>query len=166
MYHSERLIIRHFELSDAEFIIQLLNDPLFVLYIGDRNVRTIDDAEDYLTRITQSYAQYGFGLSMVMLKDTQTPIGMCGILKRDELELPDLGYALLTEYNGKGYATEACNAVLKDGLENHDVREVLAVTLPNNLASNQLLLKLGFTHQGTQLLYGDDNNLYFRKLSK
>ncbi len=66
----------------------------------------------------------------------------------------------------KGYATEACNAVLKDGLENHNVREVLAVTLPNNLASNQLLLKLGFTHQGTQLLYGDDNNLYFRKLSK
>lgn len=156
---TDRLIIRHYNLDDANFIIQLLNEEAFIRYIGDRQIRTIEAAQSYLSRILASYQTYGFGLNMVTLKDG-TPIGMCGILKREELENPDLGYALLSSYWGHGYAEEAGSAVLANGSTEHNLSTILAVTLPDNQNSNQLLIKLGFELTGTQALYGEENNLY------
>ncbi|CCN35093.1 putative Acetyltransferase [Vibrio nigripulchritudo SO65] len=156
---TDHLIIRHYNLDDANFIIQLLNEEAFIRYIGDRQIRTIEAAQSYLSRIIASYQEYGFGLNMVTLKDG-TPIGMCGILKRAELESPDLGYALLSSYWGHGYAEEAGSAVLANGSTEHNLSTILAVTLPDNQSSNRLLIKLGFELTGTQSLYGEENNLY------
>ncbi len=158
---TERLTVRHFTLADAEFIIELLNEESFIRYIADKNVRNIADAEHYLTAGPMtSYDKFGFGLSLVLLKDTGTPIGMCGLLKRDELRYPDLGYAFLPRYCGQGYALEAANAVLKSGMKVHSLAQVLAITLPDNLTSNRLLKQAGFVQNGTVNLYDSENNLY------
>lgn len=158
---TERLIVRHFTLDDSEFIIKLLNEESFIRYIADKNVRSVADAENYLTvGPMASYEKFGLGLSLVILKETNTPIGMCGLLKRDELQYPDLGYAFLPSHCGKGYALEAANSVLKEGMSSHSLDLVLAVTLPDNLNSNRLLQRAGFMQNGTVNLYDSQNNLY------
>ncbi|WP_194437911.1 GNAT family N-acetyltransferase [Vibrio fluminensis] len=158
---TERLIVRHFELSDAEFIVRLLNQDSFIRYIADKNVRTEEDAINYLKQGPMaSYAKYGFGLSLVVLKLCQTPIGMCGVLKRDELEHPDLGYAFLDEFAGKGYASEAAKQVLTSTMSACQLDTVLAVTLPDNLRSNKLLKAVGFEFKQPMELYDMLNNLY------
>ena len=162
---SERLIVRHFTLDDSEFIIELLNQESFIRYIADKNVRTVADAESYLLMGPMaSYKQFGFGLSMVVLKATNIPIGMCGLLKRDELQHPDLGYAFLPDFCGQGYALEAANSVLEIGMSAHSLDLVLAVTLPDNHNSNRLLQNAGFTQNGTIDLYESENNLYEYRL--
>ncbi len=158
---TERLVVRQFELSDAPFIVRLLNDDLFIRYIGDKNVRTQEDAINYLkTGPMASYEKHGFGLNLVCLKGTNTPIGMCGLLKRDELENPDLGYAFLPEYSGQGYAREAVENTLKAVMKNCSVDNVVAVTLPDNVRSNKLLETIGFSFKETIKWYGSQNNLY------
>lgn len=158
---TERLIIRQFNLNDAEFIVRLLNEESFIRYIADKNVRTHADAIFYLTTgPILGYQVHGFGLNLVQLKDSETPIGMCGLLKRDELSYPDLGYAFLPEFCGKGYANEAAESVLQEEVVVHSLNTVLAVTLPDNLGSNRLLKNVGFSLKGTMELYGSQNNLY------
>jgi len=158
---TERLVIRQFNLNDAEFIIRLLNEESFIRNIADKNVRSNDDAIKYLTNgPISSYQIYRFGLNLVQLKGTKIPIGMCGLLKREDLDSPDLGYAFLPEFWGKGYAKEAADSVLKAGMAAHSLNRVLAVTLPDNLSSNGLLKKVGFSLKGTMELYGSQNNLY------
>jgi len=158
---TERLIIRHFNHSDAEFIVQLLNEESFIRYIVDKNVRNITDAIEYLNNgPISSYQQYGFGLNLVSLKETGEAIGMCGLLKRDELDYPDLGFALLPKFWGKAYASESASAVLKEAAAIYSQNIVLAVTMPDNLSSNKLLKKLGFTLKGSIRLYDSLNNLY------
>lgn len=158
---SDRLSVRHFTLADSEFIIELLNEESFIRYIADKQVRNVADAENYLTLgPLASYLQFGFGLNLVMLKGTNIPIGMCGLLKRDELQHPDLGYAFLPRYCGQGYALEAAKAVLKQGTQTHSLSMVLAITLPDNVSSNRLLQNAGFKQNGTVNLYNSENNLY------
>jgi len=161
LFETARLVIRPFNLDDAEFIVRLLNEESFLRCIGDKQVRTNNDAEAYLANgPIASYEKYGFGLSMVQLQGCATPIGMCGILKRPELDWPDLGYAFLPEFCGKGYAYEAAAAVLQAGIKQHGLTKVLAVTLPNNLSSNKLLTKLGFRLKDSIEIYHCINNLY------
>ncbi|NMP16316.1 GNAT family N-acetyltransferase [Thalassotalea sp. Y01] len=162
---TSRLIIRHFNHQDTDFIINLLNQPSFINNIGDKQVRNHSDAINYLNSgPIASYQTYGFGLNMVQLKHDNTPIGMCGLLKRPELAHPDLGYALLPEHWRKGYIEEASHAVLADAAKQHKVDNILAVTKPDNIASNALLSKLGFTVIGHKSLYGSDNKLYQKQL--
>ena len=158
---TERLQIRQFNSGDLNFIIKLLNEPSFIKNIADKGVRTKEDALKYLQDGPMaSYEKIGFGLSMVELKDASTPIGMCGLLKRDELDDVDIGYALLTEYAGKGYAQEAAVAVLKNGNEVHQLARIIAVTSPTNSSSIGLLKKLGFEYESMVELYGVDNKLF------
>ncbi len=158
---TERLYIRQFNTNDTEFIVRLLNEESFIRNIADKNVRTNADAINYLTNgPIPSYEFNGFGLNMVLLKEAYIPIGMCGLLKRKELDHPDIGYALLPEFCGKGYANEAATSVLKEEMETHSLNTILAVTFPNNLSSNSLLKKLGFSLKGTIELYDTQNNLY------
>jgi len=158
---TERLIVRQFNLKDVEFIVRLLNEESFIRYITDKNIRTNTDAINYLNNgPISSYQIYGFGLNLVLLKETEIPIGICGLLKREELEYPDLGYAFLPEFFGKGYASEAAYSVLKKEILTHSLNTTLAVTLPDNLSSNKLLNKLGFSLNGTMELYGSQNNVY------
>ena len=163
---TKRLSIRHFTLNDAGYIVRQLNEPSFIRYIADKQVRTIPDAEHYLVAgPLASYEKNGFGLNAVVLKEEQIVIGMCGLVKRDELDHPDLGFAFLPAYWGRGYAGEAGRAVLETATETHGLETVLGVTLPGNLASNRLLEKIGFTLSGKADINGVVNNLYEYKLT-
>lgn len=158
---TKRLIIRHFELTDTEYVLKQLNDEAFIRYIADKRVRTVTDAQNYLENgPIASYKRYGFGLNAITLKESGTVVGMCGLVKRDELDIPDLGYAFLPEYWGRGYAFEASKAVLEDAISTHHMKAILGVTLPDNVASNKLLVKLGFVSNQVIELYGSENNLY------
>ena len=158
---TERLYIRQFNIHDTEFIVRLLNEESFIRNIADKNVRTDADAINYLNSgPISSYEVHGFGLNLVLLKKTDIPIGMCGLVKRKELDHPDIGYALLPEFCGKGYAKEAATSVLKEEMEAHSLNTVLAITFTDNLSSNNLLKKLGFSLKGTVELYNTQNNFY------
>lgn len=140
MIETQRLFVRRITVDDAPFILTLLNEPSFLQYIGDKQVRNLEDARQYiLNGPVASYERHGFGLLLVELRDTQTPIGMCGILKRAELPDPDIGFALLPDFWNKGFAFEAASAVLNDA-----PHRVLAITTLDNDASINLLERLGF----------------------
>ena len=145
---SERLIIRHLALSDADFIVQQLTDPGFLRYIGDRGVRNAEDALRYLRDgPIESYAKNGFGLNAVVERESQRCIGLCGVLRRDTLPEPDLGYAFLPEFLGQGFALEAARAVLAHARAELGLTAILAIVQPDNAASIKLLDKLGFEFQ-------------------
>jgi len=142
---TERLSLRRLTVDDAEFILALLNEPSFLRYIGDKKVRNLDDARQYiLNGPVGSYERHGFGLNCVELRESHTPIGMCGLLKRDELPDPDIGFALLPDFWSKGFAFEAAQAVLKDARERLQLQRILAITSLDNEASINLLQRLGF----------------------
>ena len=141
---TERLILRPLTTADSQFILTLLNEPSFLRYIGDKKVRTPEDAAQYiLNGPVASYERHGFGLGMVELRDSHTPIGMCGLLKRDELSDPDIGFAFLPDFWNKGFAFEAAAAVLEDARERLGLERILAITTPDNESSIKLLQKLG-----------------------
>jgi len=141
---TERLSLREFNTTDAAFIIQLLNSEGWLKFIGDRHIKTLEQAENYLTNgPMKSYSVNGFGLSMVELKNTHTPIGMCGIIKRDNLPDIDIGFAFLEEFMGNGYAFEIAQATINFAKENLHKETILAITIPTNVRSINLLKKIG-----------------------
>jgi RimJ/RimL family protein N-acetyltransferase len=145
---TERLVLRRLTLDDAEFIFRLVNEPAWLRYIGDKHVRNLDDARDYLrTGPLDMYQRFGFGMFLCELKSTGEAIGSCGLLKRDTLPDPDIGYAFLPEHWGKGYALEAASAVLKYGHREHRLPRILAITSPDNERSIQVLQKCGMHFQ-------------------
>lgn len=158
--NTHRLTLREFVLDDAPFIVELLNQPSFLQFIGDKNVRTRDDAEAYMkSGPIDSYHRNGFGLYLVELKENRNPIGMCGLLKRDSLSNADLGFAFLPEYWGKGYASEAAAAVLAHAREHLRLSNLLAITNPDNDASIRVLERLGFQFAG-MIKLPDDVKLF------
>ena len=145
MITSERLFIRPITVDDAPFILTLLNEPSFLRYIGDKQVRNLEDARKYiLNGPIASYERHGFGLCLMELRESNTPVGMCGILKREELPDPDIGFALLPDFWSKGLAFEAATAVLNDVSERLKLERILAITSLDNAASIKLLERLGF----------------------
>jgi ribosomal-protein-alanine N-acetyltransferase len=156
IFETERLILRQFELTDAKFIVELVNSPGWLEFIGDRNIKTEEDAVNYLqSGPMKSYQDRGFGLSMVETKEG-TPIGMCGILKRDNLENPDIGFAFLPEFMGRGYAFEIVKATLTYAKTKLNFEIVLAITVPTNKKSIMLLEKIGLRFK--QTIYMPDKN--------
>jgi len=158
---TERLTIRQFESTDASFIVELLNDEQFIKNIGDKQVRTANDAIEYLQKGPMAtYENFGFGLYMLELKECHTPIGMCGLLKRDNLEYADLGFSLLPQYYRKGYAKEASLAVLNEARDNYKLEKVSAITALHNIGSIHLLKSLGFNFIKTIEFYQQETNYY------
>jgi [ribosomal protein S5]-alanine N-acetyltransferase len=141
---TQRLRLRRLELTDAAFIHQLVNDPTWLAGIGDRGVHTLADAKDYLqTGPIEMYARLGFGLYAVERKVDRQLIGMCGLIKRESLPDPDLGYALLPQYAGVGYALEAARACVALARDQLKMLRLLAITTPENIRSRHLLEQLG-----------------------
>ena len=141
---TERLSLRYFTLEDTEFIIRLLNSPGWIEFIGDRNVKTEEDAKAYLLNgPMKSYEINGYGLCMVETKADNTPIGMCGIINRANLEGQDIGFAFLTEHIGMGYGYEIASATLDYAMNELKLPQVFAITLPTNPRSISLLEKIG-----------------------
>jgi len=145
---TDRLQLRQLSVDDAEFILRLLNEPSFIQNIGDRGVRTVDDARGYIVKgpIT-SYERFGFGLWMIETKSPLAPIGICGLLKREVLDDVDIGYALLPEFWSHGYALESASAVVSYAREKLGLKRVVAVTNSNNQSSIRLLEKMGFKYE-------------------
>jgi RimJ/RimL family protein N-acetyltransferase len=155
---TERTILRKLSLTDTEFIIELVNSPGWLQYIGYRNIHTTEDAIRYLEDgPLKSYEQNGFGLLLIQLKTTMAPIGMCGLLKRDTLPLPDLGYALLPAYEGKGYITEATSAYLAYVEKQLQIEKLMAITSLDNEKSIRVLEKLHFVFERYMNMSGDDH---------
>ncbi len=142
---TERLVLREVTPDDAPFILELLNDPGWLRYIGDKGVRNLDDACRYiLTGPMPMYARHGFGLYVTQLKDGPSAIGLCGIIRRDGLDDPDVGFAFLPAFRGHGYAYEAVAATLAYGRETLGLDRIVAITSPENERSARLLGKVGF----------------------
>jgi len=157
---TERLALREFTTSDAEFIIQLLNSPGWLEFIGDRNVRSDEEAVNYLLNgPIKSYAENGFGLSMVETRGDKIPIGMCGIIKRGHMEHPDIGFAFLPGFTGKGFAYEIAKATMDYAKDVLNIPTVLAVTVPSNERSIKLLEKIGLTYKKSMTFPDDTEEL-------
>lgn len=145
MIETDRLLLRHLTESDAAFVLELLNDLAFLRNIGDRGVRTIEDARAYIRNgPAASYADNGFGLYAVELSGGGGAIGICGLLRRKGLDAVDLGFAFLPAYRARGFGTEAGAAVLAHARSTLGIGRVLAIVSPGNAASEAVLARLGF----------------------
>jgi RimJ/RimL family protein N-acetyltransferase len=141
---TDRLVLRKLATQDAAFILELVKGAAFLQFIGDKSVRTLDDARDYILKgPVDSYERFGFGLYLCELKDTRTPIGMCGLIKRDCLDDVDIGFAFLPEFWGKGYCYEAASAVLAMGRNTYGLDRIVAITSVDNDRSIRVLERLG-----------------------
>ena len=157
IFETDRLILCKLTVGDAAFILELLNESLFLRFIGDKGVRTLDDARKYiLDGPVDSYDRHGFGLYLTKLKDDAVPIGICGLLKRASLKDVDVGFAFLPKFRGQGYAFESASAVLAHGKTIIGLNRIVAVTSPDNYGSVRVLEKLGLTYQKVVKLSDDD----------
>lgn len=159
---TPRLRLERFVEEDADFILRLVNEPSWLQYIGDKGVRTREDALNYLRNGPMAmYERHGHGLYRIDRADSGTPIGMCGLIKRDNLDDVDIGYALLPEHCGQGYAEEAARAALQLAREQFGLRRVVAIVTPGNARSTQLLHKLGLRYEkNIELQPGNVPELY------
>jgi RimJ/RimL family protein N-acetyltransferase len=143
---TSRLRLREFTEGDAAFILELVNEPAWLRFIGDRNVHSLEDARVYILRgPVASYAKHGFGLWAVELRES--PVGMCGLIRRDSLPDADLGFAFLARHRGHGYAREAAAAAVAVAHEVFALTRLLAITDPDNTASRAVLEHVGFTFE-------------------
>ena len=157
---TERLRLREFEFEDAAFVHDLLNDPDFIAHIADRGIRSTADAERYLADGPMtSYARHGFGLWLVETLDGGMPAGMCGLIRREGLSDPDIGYAFLPAFRGAGYAREAARATCALAGSRFGIERLLAIVNPGNASSIRLLQDLGFGDEGTVRLQPDASAL-------
>lgn len=154
---TARLRLRELAAGDAPFVLRLLNDPTFLRYIGDRGVRDLDDARRYIVRgMVDSYERHGFGLWLVELCEAgDEPIGLCGLVSREGLDAPDIGFALLPQWWSRGLAHEAASAVMAHARRVIGLERVLAIANPDNASSVRLLQKLGFRYLRDVQIPGD-----------
>lgn len=158
---TERLRLDHLTEDDAAFALQLLNETSYIRHIGDKGVRTLEQARTYLANGPMaSYACHGFGLNRVALKEGGAVAGMCGLLRRDGMADVEIGYAFLPEFWSQGYAGEAVAAILRAAVCLHGLRRVIAVVNPSNAESRRLLEKLGFQLEGDVTLPGETTAIH------
>lgn len=157
---TERLRIRRLDAGDVAFLVRLVNEPAWIRYIGDKHVRSVEDARRYLEQGPLAmYGRFGFGLYAVELRETRAPIGMCGLIRRDALPDVDLGFAFLPEHWRSGYAFEAATAVMAHGRTAFGLRRIVAVLSRDNDRSRRLLVRLGFRFERTVRLSPEDEEL-------
>jgi RimJ/RimL family protein N-acetyltransferase len=160
VHETGRLRLRELSTGDAAFIFELLNEPAWLRFIGDKGVRTLEDARKYVEEgPVASYRKNGFGLYAVDLKETAVPIGICGLVRRETLDDVDLGFALLERFQGRGYGRESAAAVVELGRTRFGLARLVAVTTPENVRSIRLLEHLGFAFERRVRIHADDAEL-------
>lgn len=167
LIETERLILREMDASaDSEFVCRLLNSPKFIEFIGDRGVRSVSEATDFIeTKYRASYRDNGYGLYAVEKRSDHTVVGICGFVRRPSLPGPDIGFAFLPEFESMGFGFEAAAATLDLGRRTLGFTTVFAITTIDNIASGNLLEKLGFEKDGTtQSDDGETLNVYRKDL--
>ncbi len=158
---TSRLTIRHLQADDADFILNLVNQPAWLEHIGDKNVHSLDEAKNYIQNgPVAMYREHGLGLLLVENNSSGQAIGICGLIKRETLASPDIGVAFLSEHWRKGYAYEAASAVIVDVHKRLNIDEILAITTQHNHASISLLVKLGFEFQEKMQDNNKELNIY------
>lgn len=159
---SERLSLHRLDRGDANFVLNLVTSRGFRENIGDRGINDLKGAEGYIERIQASYEVQGFGLWRCDINDSRQAVGICGFVKRDSLEHPDIGFAFLGQFWGRGYATEAAQACLNYGRQVLKLSTILAITAPHNHVSARVLNKIGLSDVGLRRLAGaKDESRYF-----
>jgi len=159
-FETERLVLRATSSLDAPFILALMNTPLWIKHIGDRNVHSVQDAEKYIQdKMRPQQERLGFSNYTVIRKSDNAKLGTCGFYDREGLEGLDIGFAFLPEFHGQGYAYEAANRLMKFAIEESKIREIKAITIKENIASQKLLKKLGLEVKGTTKIPGDEEEL-------
>jgi len=157
---TQRLILQRVTVDDAGVILALLNEPSFIRNIGDRGVRTLEGARDYIiNRLIASYDNFGFGMYLVVMKDSGSPVGLCGLIRRDGLDDVDIGYAFLQQFWSNGYATESALAVKKYAKNIIGLKRLVAITDPTNQGSIRVLEKIGLEFEKMIKLSEDDIEL-------
>jgi len=157
---TERLILRELQPDDAPFMLELLNEPSYILNIADRGVRDLDGARRYLEdRWRASYRQHGFGLWVVVERSSGMATGLCGLVRRDGLEDVDIGYAFLPAFWGRGYAIESALGVKAHARDVVGLTRLVAIVVPSNLPSVRVLERLGMSVERTLRLPGECTDL-------
>ncbi|MGA2778381.1 MAG: GNAT family N-acetyltransferase [Steroidobacteraceae bacterium] len=160
LIETQRLSLRRLGPHDASFMLELLNQPTFIQYIGDKGVRNLADARDYLEKgPIASYQRHGFGLYLTSLLGSGTPIGICGLVKRDGLPDVDVGFALMPQYAGFGYATESAAAVLAYGRREFRLERIVGITSLDNHGSIAVLEKIGLRFERIVRLDGKNEDV-------
>lgn len=161
-YETERLILKPASLDDAGFFLELYNMPKFIKYIGDRNIRTVDDAEKYIrNRFLPQLQKRGFGNYVILLKDGNKKIGAVGIFERDGLDILDIGFSFFEEYEGKGYAYESASKLKEVAKAEFGVEKLSAITSKDNFSSQKLIGKLGLKFRKMITLPGETEELCY-----
>ncbi|GGP03577.1 alanine acetyltransferase [Cloacibacterium rupense] len=161
-YETERLILKPTDIEDSEFIFKIMNTPKYYQYIGDRNIRTLEDAENYIIqKMFPQHEKMGFGNYTVILKSDSSKIGFCGIYVRPNLETPDIGFAFFEEFEGKGYAYEAASLLKQLAKDEFGLKKLGGITVEYNHSSRKLLEKLGLEFQKKFFMEGDPEELLY-----
>ncbi|UMQ40507.1 GNAT family N-acetyltransferase [Chryseobacterium sp. Y16C] len=161
-YETERLIIRPMSLEDGEFILDLYNRPKFIQFIGDRHIKTVTDAENYIKeKFLPQFERLGYGNYLVLTKEGNHKIGGVGIFEREGLDVVDIGFSLLDEFEGKGYAYEAASKVKSIGIDDFGLKKISAITSKGNFSSQKLIEKLGLKFQKHIVLPGENEELRY-----
>ena len=159
-FESERLFLRPTQEDDAEFILKLLNAPKFIKYVGDRNVKSIDDATDYIKmKMIPQLEKLGYSNYTLIRKKDNVKVGTCGLYDREGMEGVDIGFALLPEFEGHGFGLESAKVLKEAAFNAFGIKQLKGITTKENLASQNLLLKLGMTLNGTVNLPDDEEEL-------
>lgn len=164
-FETDRLILKPFAVTDAAFILRLLNSPKWLQYIGDRKVYTEEDAANYIkVKVISQLERLGYGNNLVIRKEDNIPMGACGLYERPGFTLVDIGFAFMPEFEGKGYGYEAANRLLQAGKEEFAIQKVCAITIKENITSQKLLHKLGLQFIKNIFMEDDKEELmYFEK---
>ena len=164
-YETQRLILKQTSIDDAGFILELLNTPKWLKYIGDRHVHSVKDAIEYIaTKITPQFDRLGFGNFIVIRKNDNTKVGTCGLYDREGIDGVDIGFGFLPDYEKKGYAFEASIKIKELALETFKLKQINAITDLENLASQKLLAKLGLKYIKNIKLPDSEDELMFYQL--
>ena len=157
---TPRLVLRRVTLEDADLMLAIWNDPAFVCFVGDRGIRTLDEAKDAMTEgVLRLYEQFGYGPYCLVRKSDSERVGICGLFRRDVLEDPDIGFALLPPYCGSGLASEAARAVVAHARDDLGIETLTAIVSPDNSASIALIEKLGLSLERGITMPGENDEI-------
>ena len=164
-FETERLIIRPTSQSDSEFIFILLNTPKWLKYIGDRNIKTVENAKEYIKeKMIPQLERLGYSNYTLTTKQGNQKIGTCGLYDREGIEGIDIGFAFLPEYEKKGFAFESSNKLKEVAFSEFGIKTISAITIKDNISSQKLLEKLGLKLIGTTKIPNDDEELLLYKI--